>query len=98
MLLAERYSPESFEEWKQHFAGNRQAIESMVNHTHVYDLFLNAADPEVVAEDVWEHVGQTLFVSWQAAVHQAFPASRFTFGYATEPDEYGPTITFWQED
>lgn len=98
VLLAERCTPSNFEQWTQHFGGNRHSIESMINHTHDYDLFNYAADRETVAPDVWEHIGQTLLASWRAAIHQAFPARRFAFDYATEPNEYGPTITFWQED
>jgi hypothetical protein len=94
VLLARQFDPETFGRWREHFAGDLSAVEAMVNHVHVYDLFeTSGADLDLA---VYEQVGQTLLRCWTARVQTAFPARTFAFRYATEPDEYGPTITFFQ--
>lgn len=36
-------------------------------------------------------------VSWRDTLAAAFPDRTFTVTLADEPDEYGPTATFWQD-
>jgi hypothetical protein len=94
VLLAENFHAENFRRWREHFAGDLGAVEAMVNHTHVYDLFDDGSTHFDLA--VHEQVGRALLGCWAARVRAAFPDRTFEFAYATEPDDYGPTVTFFQ--
>ncbi len=96
ILLAAHYDPKSFEQWKQKFEGDCEQIELMMNHTHVYDLFLNCESSHL-DRTVFEIIGQTLLKCWLHALREAFPDKQFKFTYATEPEEYGPTLSFYTE-
>lgn len=96
VLLAEQAKRYNFAEWKQKLKGDREKIEAMINHVHVYDLFLNSSK-EGINPQTYEHIGRTLLKCWSCALRETFPDKHFQFDYATEPEEYGPTITFFQE-
>ena len=97
VLLESRYSPENFRLWSDHFGGDCTGIESIINHLHLYDLCLN--DPNFAETKLpeLEELARTLLKCWECALKEAFPDKRFRFDFATEPDEYGPTITFFQD-
>jgi len=94
ILRKEQYDPDSFQSWMHSTNGDRRQIESVLNHLHIYDLFQN--DREYSLE-VYEYVAEILRRTWRAALSEQFPDRRFIFHYATEPDDYGPTIYFWQD-
>lgn len=96
ILLAEQARRYNFVEWKQKLEGDRKRIEATINHVHVYDLFLNS-NREGINSQTYEHIGQTLLKCWSCALREAFPDRHFKFDYASEPEEYGPTLTFFQE-
>jgi hypothetical protein len=104
ILLNESHSPANFEQWKEHFQGDRRSIEQMLNHTHMYDLFMNSETvlnrptDSLYSPALYEYLAQTLVVCWKHALQETFPDKKFAFSYATDPDEYGPTISFWQEE
>jgi hypothetical protein len=62
----------------------------------MYDVFPNT-DQETPLE-AYEYIAQRLLEMWSAALRQQYPTVTSCFHYATEPDEYGPTITFWHSD
>jgi hypothetical protein len=92
IFLAEQYSEANYRAWRERGVA-RDQVESVINHCHVYDLFLNA-DRDQVDPVVFETIGKTLQKTWACALSDAFPNRTFTFSFATEPDAYGPTLTF----
>ena len=96
IFLAERYDPQLVEQWQQQLRGDRAGIEKVVNHVHLYDLFNNSpgSTPDLL---FYQYLGQVLLTCWSAALERAFPGRQFEFTYLTEPDEYGPTLSFWQQ-
>src|SRR5580658_4025726 len=54
LILAEKYTEESFQNWFQHFHGDLTAIEKMMNHVHIEDLFMNGAGDNDLDNRVWE--------------------------------------------
>lgn len=46
---------------------------------------------------VLEHLSDVLTRCWRAALGAALPKRRFVVTCASEPQAYGPTITFWPE-
>jgi len=112
IFLAERFSawtglPEDFSKLSRE---ERRSYEALVNHVHIYDLFstkstIRIEPPEggpiifrdaIYSLELKEYLAQVLQVCWKHALMEAYPNRKFEFSYATEPDEYGPTITFWQ--
>lgn len=96
VLLAEHYDPLNFQEWKNKLNGDGKRIESIINHVHVHDLFLRAND-RTSDPSIYEVIGTTMKKCWRCALSEAFPQKKFKITYGTEPDEYGPTLTFYQE-
>lgn len=93
VLLAERCDPDSLATWRETLKNNRQQIEAMVNHVHVYDLF---ADDTDLPDEVYAYLGATIAKFWRFALAERFPQRRFKVVCSDEPTDYGPTITFYQ--
>src|SRR5690242_1190213 len=79
VLLARHYNPENFEHWMQNLEGNRRAVESQVNHTHIADLFLNNHPASDFPRELWDYLGTILLIMWKHALQDAFPDKRFIF-------------------
>jgi hypothetical protein len=94
VLLAEHYDRTSFQAWVEELNGEPQTLEAVINETHVYDLFNNSVG-RTPAPAIFEWLGQVLLKTWACCLRECFPSKRFEFRYATEPYEYGPTLTFW---
>ncbi len=79
--------------WHDELKGDNRALEALINHLHVYDLFSNDGENDL---ETYEYLGEVLVECWTCALKTKFPNLEFTVDYATEPEEYGPTITFYQ--
>lgn len=84
---------ENFRQWQESTGQNRQAIESVLNLVHIYDLLPSNNEAPLEA---YEYIAQVLPRTWKAALGEQHPTRQFQFHYATEPDEYGPTVYVWQ--
>lgn len=84
---------ENVESWKQHFAGNRQAVEAMLNHEHIHDLFINSAQSMDPSPQLLQYLAQVLLICWRHALQEVFPEKQFAFSYIAESAE----ISFYQE-
>ncbi len=56
VLLAQCYDPENFREWGKRLHGNKSAVEGMVNHVHIGDLFLNSPKELKESEQLYEYL------------------------------------------
>jgi hypothetical protein len=92
VLWSEHYQPDNFQEWWDKLGGNRQAIESTINHLHLWDVFDTGEDPS--AEEALEELAGIVAQAWRAALKDEFPGKRFEVTVARPDDDYGPTITF----
>lgn len=89
VLLETSADPKGFQEWKEPFHGDTRAVESMLNHEHVWDLFpVNGEKDQAALEIVAEHMA----ITWKAAAGAQFPDRTFT---CEVTDDYGPTLTIW---
>jgi len=93
VILRENYSPDNFAEWMEHFEGDRGEVESMLNHVHMYDLFLNAPQNVKYPEQLYEYMAKVLLFGWKQVLQATFPGKRFVF---TLRHGYGPEISFHQ--
>jgi hypothetical protein len=96
ILLAEQFDPATFATWQQQFPGEEAKIEAVMNHVHVYDLFLNAPQQHYPLE-LYEYLARVLLQCWRQTVEAQFPDRTFVFELTSEPEDYGPTLTFYQQ-
>ena len=97
VFLAEQFDHANFEQWRQQFADDRKSVEAVINHVHIDDLFNNGSRADYQPELV-EYLGRVLVVCWRRALQELFPPRQFTFECSAQPDEAGPTITFFQAE
>lgn len=89
IILREKYIPSSFETWWKQLDGDRTAVESVLNHVHLWDLF---SGDENIPEGGLEYLGGVLRCCWECSLRQAFPGHTFDVRLAVDADEYGPTL------
>jgi hypothetical protein len=97
VFLSERYQPENFADWKERFNGDQQRIEAMINHVHVWDMFLNSPKDVDYPKQLHQYLAEVLAVCWKHALQEAFPDKKFVVSVFDDPVySYGPEITFYQ--
>ncbi len=95
-LLAPNYAKTSLTDWLDSLEGDKSRVEAVINHVHIYDLFENPTKNHGEYDlKVYEYLALTLQQSWRAALQMQFPEVKFDVTFATEPDDYGPTVTFY---
>ena len=62
---------ESFDEWMQHTDGDRSAVESVLNHRHIYGLFSNSQS--VPTRQALVYLGRLLQDMWSCKLARDFP-------------------------
>lgn len=87
VVLATRYSPENFAEWRMASGGSSSSIERALNHFHLWDMFEPMLELE---EQAVERLAQLVASSWLSAAQRQFPERQFEVEVS---DEYGPTVT-----
>lgn len=90
VILASRYSPDNFAQWRSAERGNVGAIESALNHLHLWDVFSPSGDAEQRALKV---LAERIAASWALHARQQFPDRQFV---AAVTDDYGPTVSIVQ--
>jgi hypothetical protein len=88
--------PASFEGFWKQTGGNRKDVETVINHRHICDLFMQAPTANA-AQALW--LGRKLKEMWAAKLQRDFPHKRFTVFFPEEFDieRDNPAITFCQE-
>lgn len=86
VLREDRFDPDNFEHWWASQAGNTTAIEHVINHLHLWDIF----DPEGdVEECALEALAERVALSWKLHASHQFPERDF---HVEVTGEYGPTV------
>ncbi|MCI0642767.1 MAG: hypothetical protein L0Y72_27465 [Gemmataceae bacterium] len=91
------FSEESYRGFMQQTNGNRQAVEAVMNHRHILDLFsrpeLSPTREQVV------YLGRLLKEMWAAKLHRDFPGRQFVVSFDEGPSgnllDY--EVTFFQD-
>ena len=73
-----------------------QAVERMINHTHIYDTFDGCS--EDIDDRVFTQIADMIALSWRLSLSDKFPDKRFNVEVSNSELEYGPVITFYQMD
>jgi hypothetical protein len=93
LLLAEKYSPEAYQQWFTYFAGDLEKVEAMINHTHTGDLFLNATGDNDLPSEVWTTFLDVLADCWRACVSARYPGEDIV---VETNDESGGEVTIYR--
>ena len=93
VLMAERFDQANFATWWDKLDGRGPDVERVINHVHLWDVFTDVDD---VAEPVLERFAEELADVWRAVLAHRFPDRTFVVEVTGGPDEYGPTLTFFQ--
>lgn len=92
VLLPWAFDNQTLDAWWDSLGGDQSKIEAVVNHQHISDLF-----PEHdLAEGEGDELARAIARCWSAALQARFPDRRFSVDVYSEPDDYGPTVTFSQ--
>ncbi|WP_273839493.1 hypothetical protein [Providencia rettgeri] len=94
ILLSDRYEKNNFEEWKKQFGSDLSAIEKMLNHVHVYDLFTGSLDK--TSDSVFLQLCKIMQCTWEMSLKKAFPTKEFLVELHNSESDYGPSLTFYQ--
>jgi hypothetical protein len=86
--------PSTYPEWKVKYGSSTRAIEGMMNHRHVGDIFLSAPSP---SQEAVACVGELLRETWTAKLTRDFPGRQFTVELPRQFDIklVDPSITFY---
>ena len=87
VLLETSADPTGFQTWKEYFNGDLRAVEAMLNHEHVWDMFTYDDETNEAALEI---VAERMAITWKAAAEAQFPDRAFV---CEVTDEYGPTVT-----
>lgn len=82
VLREQSANASSVEGWQEQFAGDKSAVEAMLNHVHIIDLHLNGS---VCSEAQLIDLGRTLKEISQAKLAVAFPGERFEVTFDDTP-------------
>jgi hypothetical protein len=91
VVLEERHDERTFEEWWRKLEGDCAAIEEVINHFHLWDVF--EFEDEDVPEEGLTYVGEVLVRTWRCALSEQFPEREFRVQLFNDVNDYGPTIT-----
>lgn len=84
------FSERNVDRWLEQTEGSTTAVELVMNHVHFYDEVSEFTDDEFT--DL-EGAAQRTAEIWRALLRDRHRDLDVEVTYATEPDEYGPTIS-----
>ena len=95
ILRAHQFSEDAMRSWEEATGGNKIAIEAVLNHVHVTDLFHN---DQTGNETQVIDIGRTLQKMWRAKLAVEFPDRKFVVEFDDTPgrDLLTYEVTFWQ--
>jgi hypothetical protein len=93
VVRADRYQPGNFDGWWTSNSDTPWVIETLLSEEHFYDLVNDYTEDQL---EQLEAVARRVAECWRVALGHRFPDRRFTVTFVTEPDSYGPTISFHQ--
>lgn len=85
VLLAERLDQANFRDWMASTKGDRRAVEAVLNHTHITDLFGDGGT-QPTREQVM-YLGRLLREMWAAKLARDFPDRRFVVSFPEDECE-----------
>jgi len=86
---------ESFDGFMRQTGGKRSAVEVVMNHRHILDLF---SSQDGASEEVVVYLGRALRDMWACKLQRDFPDRQFTVSFPEDPvaDLIEYEVTFYQ--
>ncbi|WP_339457430.1 hypothetical protein [Pseudomonas sp. EA_65y_Pfl1_P120] len=94
VFLESRFTVEAFLDWMETCNNDVVAVEKVLNHMHLYDVFGGCR--ERVDEAVYEQLCRIVAQSWRMVLLSKFPERKFCVQAIVSDQEYGPVVTFSQ--
>ncbi|WP_242167922.1 MULTISPECIES: hypothetical protein [unclassified Pseudomonas] len=94
VFLESGFTVEAFSSWMQSCNSDVVAVEKVLNHVHLYDVFAGCSDR--VDEAVYEQLCNLIAQSWRMVLLSKFPEKKFCVQAIVSDQEYGPVVTFSQ--
>lgn len=76
------FDPETVANWSNHLKGDKGAVERVVNHRHIVDLFPAVKEPPT--REILIHLGRILRDAWAAKLRLDFPDRSFVVFFQEE--------------
>jgi hypothetical protein len=95
VFLAAKFSEDAFSRWMETLNGDLTKVETMMNHCHIGDFFLNAPGDHDLDDAVFRRFGEALRTTWRSAAQEAFPDLPIRVGWNGDndsDDEYQLTL------
>lgn len=95
-VFLQGFSEEAYRGFMGQTGGNRRAVEAVMNHVHITDLFGNPAlvptRPQIL------HIGRKLKDIWACKLRRDFPGRSFAVSFPEEPEDdlLDYQVTFFQ--
>lgn len=94
VFLESRFTVESFSSWMETCNNDVVAVEKVLNHMHLFDVFGGCR--ERVDEAIYEQLCRIVAQSWRMVLLSKFPEKKFCVQAIVSDQEYGPVVTFSQ--
>ncbi|BDB19882.1 hypothetical protein cym2001_32470 [Pseudomonas sp. CYM-20-01] len=94
VFLEHSFTFDAFSTWMETCNNDVVAVEKVLNHTHLYDVFGGCRDR--VDEAVYEQLCRIVAQSWRMVLLSKFPEKKFCVQAIVSDQEYGPVVTFSQ--
>jgi hypothetical protein len=94
-VLRHGATEENLRMWEGATAGDRRAVEAVINHVHMADIHMSAAEP---TEAQLRYLGRILRQIHEVKLRAEFPDRTFCVSFPDEPglDGLEYELTFWQ--
>ena len=97
VFFADRFTKENYDAFMKQTNGDKRAVEVVMNHVHILDIFCNA-QPRPNRE-MAVYVGRVLKDIWQTKLNRDFPKRNVTVSFPEEYEEdlLNYEVSFFQE-
>jgi hypothetical protein len=96
VFLANGFTVDNYRAWLEQCHGDRERVETVMNHRHVFDYFSHAGG--IASEAQIVYLGRVLRDMWTVKLRQEFPDRTFVVSFPEGPfeDLVDYEVTFWQ--
>jgi hypothetical protein len=93
VVLAVNTSQAGLQKWWDDTSGDREKIQAALNHAHLYDFVVYEEQTDVRLAAL-EGVAERIADGWRPRLAALYPERRADVVVTSEPDDYGPTVSF----
>ena len=97
VFLALGFTPKACNDFKEQTERGKRAVEEVLNHRHISDLFRWSTPPK---HEMLIHVGRLMKEMWECKLKRDFPGKSFTVSFPEQEsdDPLAYEVTFFQNE